>query len=102
MVSAWEGVAVNPEGNRYTNEAGIFTLKMNNGSLYYSLWSKDLLDYINESGFGINFAGNFINSSSMTSGAFPLNTGIKDMGTDVYEIMEKCVETGNAIKADTL
>ena len=102
MVSAWEGVAVNPEGNRYTNEAGIFTLKMNNGSLYYSLWSKDLLDYINESGFGINFAGNFINSSSMTSGAFPLNTGIKDMGMDVYEIMEKCVETGNAIKADTL
>lgn len=102
MVSAWESVAVNPEGRRYNNEAGIFTLKMNNGSLYYSLWSKDLLDYINENGFGINFAGNFINSSSMTSGAFPLNTGVKDLGMDVYEIMEKCVETGNAIKADTL
>jgi len=102
MVSAWEGVDVNAQGKRFVNEAGIFAPKNNNGSLYYSLWSKDLLDYVNESGFAVNFAGNFINTSSMTSGIFPLNTGIKAMGTDVYEIMEACVETGNAIKADSL
>lgn len=102
MVNDWDGLFINPEGERFVNEAGIWAGKNNNGSLYYTLWSPALLDYVNESGFSNNFSGNFLTTSSMTSGIFPLNTGVKDMGTDVYEIMEECVRTGNALKADTL
>lgn len=102
MVNDWSGLFINPQGERFVNEAGVWAGKHNNGSLYYTLWSKDLLNYINENGFKVNFSGNFLTTSSMTSGVFPLDTGIRDMGADLYEIMEKCVETGNAIKADTL
>ena len=102
MVNDWDGVFVNLEGERFVNEAGIWAGKNNSGYLYYTLWSTDLLDYVNENGFSNNFSGNFLTLSSMTSGVFPLNTGVLDMGTDVYEIMEECVRTGNAYKADTL
>lgn len=102
MVNDWTGVFLNAEGERFVNEAGIWAGKYNNGSLYYTLWSKSSLDRLNESGFANNFSGNFLTTSSMTSGIFPLNTGILEMGTDVYEIMEECVRTGNALKADTL
>lgn len=102
MVNDWDGVFVNAQGRRFVNEAGVWAGKNNNGSLYYTLWSKDLLDYVNEHGFSVNFSGNFLTTSSMTSGVFPMETGVKDMGADLYALMDECVATGNAVKADTL
>ncbi len=102
MVNDWDGVFLNPEGRRFVNEAGVWAGKHNNGSLYYTLWSKDLLDHVDANGFSVNFSGNFLTTSSMTAGVFPLMTGVKDMGADLYGLMEECVDTGNALKADSL
>lgn len=94
MAIAPNSLAVNRFGERFVDETMLGSYgNWQAGPYFYTIWSDEMIKEIQNSGMRFDTVGLFINQ-----GGWPANTPINE----IYEIMDKAVEAGIAVKADSL
>lgn len=94
MAIAPNSLAVNRFGHRFVDETMLGSYgNWQAGPYFYTIWSDAMIKEIQTSGMRFNTVGLFINQ-----GGWPANTPINE----IYEILDKAVDAGIAVKADSL
>ncbi|MFR5602039.1 MAG: FAD-binding protein [Lachnospiraceae bacterium] len=94
MALSPDTMAVNMEGKRFTDEAGLAMMDpWKAGPEFYSIWSYARIKDVQENGFEYASTGLFINQ-----GGVPVNTPI----AEIYDVLETAEGYGMVVKADTI
>ena len=94
MAVAPNAMAVNSDGVRFVDETALGSYgNWQAGPRFYTIWSNEMIDEIKEKGLRFDSNGLFVNQ-----GGWPINTPIDN----VYEVLDKAVSHGIAVKADSL
>jgi succinate dehydrogenase/fumarate reductase flavoprotein subunit/uncharacterized protein with FMN-binding domain len=91
-----DSLVVGKSGNRFANEAGMFSLAFDNwkdGSYMFAIYSQDLLDDIKANGIAVPYSQMFLNQGIVTE---------KVPVADLDKILEVGEQFGNVVRADTL
>ncbi len=94
MAVAPNAMAVNSAGVRFVDETSLGSYgNWQAGPRFYTIWSNEMIDEIKETGLRFDSNGLFVNQ-----GGWPINTPVEN----VYEVLDKAVSHGIAVKADSL
>lgn len=94
MAVAPNSLAINRQGIRFTDETTLQAYgNWQSGAYYFTLWSDEQIQTIQNQGLAFDTIGIFINQ-----GGWPSNQPIPE----IYEILDKGIEMGYIYKADTL
>ncbi len=94
MAVAPDTMAVDKNGNRFTDESGLQMLDpWKAGPNYYTIWSDERIKNIEANGFEYANVGLYVNQ-----GGVPANTAMPQ----IYEVLDKAIEMGYVYKADTI